>query len=346
MTAAGVATFIEVGSGRVLTGLIKRIAPDAEAIAVDDGGAIDGLRLALRPRPPRLAPEDSPSVRKPDYDRRVVVTGLGVVSPVGNDVKTVWDNLTHGVSGLGELTRSGRQPLRAQVGRRGEGLQRNRLDGPEARPANRVERRLRGRRGEGAGRLRSRDHRRQPRGGRRDLQLGAGGQADDRQLISLHERGPRTVAPTFIANALVDLTSGLIAIETGAIGHNMAVVSACATGTHSVGEAAEVIRRGLRRGHRRLDRGAVAGGRPRRLHEHAGMGSLGPESRPRPCRPFDLTRNGFVLGEGAGGLLLEDLELAKARGARIYAEVVGYGRRRTAGTWSSRSRAGSGRPGR
>ena len=98
MTAAGVATFIEVGPA-ASSGLIKRIAPDAEAIAVDDGGAIDGLATpSPRPHPP--SPEDSPSVRKPDYDRRVVVTGLGVVSPVGNDVKTVWDNLTHGVSGL------------------------------------------------------------------------------------------------------------------------------------------------------------------------------------------------------------------------------------------------------
>ena len=145
--------------------------------------------------------------------------------------------------------------------------------------------------------------------------------------ISLHERGPRTVAPTFIANALVDSTSGLIAIETGAIGHNMAVVSACATGTHSVGEAAEVIRRG--------DCVAViAGSTEAPLLEvgHAGFTNMRGMGSPRPgepaqtlCRPFDLTRNGFVLGEGAGGLLLEDLELAKARGARIYAEVVGYG---------------------
>ena len=106
----------------------------------------------------------------------------------------------------------------------------------------------------------------------------------------------------------------------------MAVVSACATGTHSVGEAAEVIRRGLRRGHRRLDGGAVAGGRPRRLHEHAGMGSPRPgEPAQTLCRPFDLTAQRVRPGEGAGGLLLEDLELAKARGARIYAEVVGYG---------------------
>jgi 3-oxoacyl-(acyl-carrier-protein) synthase len=157
---------------------------------------------------------------------------------------------------------------------------------------------------------------------------GAGGQ----QLmidnyVGLHEKGPRTVAPTFIANALVDSTSGMIAIETGAIGHNVAMVSACATGTHNVGEAAEAIRRG--------DCIAVISGSteaPLLEVAHAGFSNMRGMGMPRPgepattvSRPFDRTRDGFVLGEGAGSLLLEDLEHAKARGARIYAEVVGYG---------------------
>jgi 3-oxoacyl-[acyl-carrier-protein] synthase II len=119
----------------------------------------------------------------------------------------------------------------------------------------------------------------------------------------------------------------MIAIETGAIGHNMCIVSACATGTHNVGEAAEAIRRG--------DCIAViAGSTEAPLLEvgHAGFSNMRGMGMPRPgegpesvSRPFDLTRDGFVLGEGAGSLFLEDLEIAKARGARIYAEVVGYG---------------------
>jgi len=119
----------------------------------------------------------------------------------------------------------------------------------------------------------------------------------------------------------------MIAIETGAIGHNVCIVSACATGTHNVAEAAEVIRRG--------DCIAVISGSteaPLIEVAHAGFGNMRGLGSPRPgeplqtvSRPFDATRNGFVLGEGAGGLFLEDLELAKARGARIYAEVVGYG---------------------
>lgn len=157
---------------------------------------------------------------------------------------------------------------------------------------------------------------------------GAGGQAlmiDN--YASLKDRGPRTVAPTFIANALPDSCSGMIAIETGAIGHNMCVVSACATGTHNVGEAAEAIRRG--------DCIAVISGAteaPLLEVAHAGFSNMRGMGMPRPgegpetvSRPFDLTRDGFVLGEGAGSLFLEDLELAKARGARIYAEVIGYG---------------------
>jgi 3-oxoacyl-(acyl-carrier-protein) synthase len=157
---------------------------------------------------------------------------------------------------------------------------------------------------------------------------GAGGQ----QLMidnytTLNEKGPDRVAPTFIANALVDSPSGMIAIETGAIGHNVCMVSACATGTHNVAEGAEAIRRG--------DCIAVISGSteaPLLEVAHAGFGNMRGLGNPRPgepiasvSRPFDLTRDGFVLGEGAASLFLEDLEHARARGAHIYAEVVGYG---------------------
>jgi 3-oxoacyl-[acyl-carrier-protein] synthase II len=157
---------------------------------------------------------------------------------------------------------------------------------------------------------------------------GAGGQTlmIDNWTV-LREKGPGRVSPTFIANGLVDSPSGMIAIETGAIGHNMCIVSACATGTHNVAEAAEAIRRG--------DCIAIISGStemPLLEVAHAGFGNMRGLGSPRPgepittvSRPFDRTRDGFVLGEGAASLFLEDLELAKARGARIYAEVVGYG---------------------
>ena len=146
-------------------------------------------------------------------------------------------------------------------------------------------------------------------------------------MLTLQSKGPDRVPPTFIANSLVDSTSGMIAIETGAIGHNMCVVTACSTGTNCIGEGAELIRRGD-------VHTVIAGSTEMPLIEvaHAGFGNMRGLGSPREgrsiadvSRPFDRTRDGFVLGEGAGALILEDLENATARGAHIYAEVVGYG---------------------
>jgi 3-oxoacyl-[acyl-carrier-protein] synthase II len=139
------------------------------------------------------------------------------------------------------------------------------------------------------------------------------------------ERGPDRVSPYFIPSVLVDVASGQIAISLGLRGPNYAPVSACATGSTAIGEAAEVVRRG--------DADAVlAGGTEACLHPlilagFCAMRGLAAEEEhpPRASRPFDLTREGFVMGEGAAVLVLEELEAAKARGATIYAEVLGYG---------------------
>jgi 3-oxoacyl-[acyl-carrier-protein] synthase II len=268
-------------------------------------------------------------MRRPDYDRRVVVTGLGVISPVGNDRATVWSNLVNGVSGLGPITKFDTDPYEAKLA--GEVRDFTASDWMDAKAARRSEASLHF--GVAAAKQALADSGYELTDENRTevgviFGSGAGGQSlMIENYAALHDRGPRTVAPTFIANALVDSCSGMIAIETGAIGHNMCVVSACATGTHSVGEAAEAIRRG--------DCVAViAGSTEAPLLEvgHAGFSNMRGMGMPRPgedpttvSRPFDLTRNGFVLGEGAGSLFLEDLELAKARGAKVYAEVVGYG---------------------
>jgi 3-oxoacyl-[acyl-carrier-protein] synthase II len=145
------------------------------------------------------------------------------------------------------------------------------------------------------------------------------------QADVLRERGPSRVSPSFLPNVLVDSASGQIAISLGIKGPNYAVVSACATGSHAVGEAAELIKRG--------DADAVvAGGTeaaiyPLILAGFTAMRGLAAEDEhpPRASRPFDATRAGFVMGEGAGALLLEDWERAERRGADIYAEVLGYG---------------------
>jgi len=268
-------------------------------------------------------------VRRPDYNRRVVVTGLGVISPVGNDVDTAWDNLVRGRSGIREITRfdSSRYEhhwagevrdfdatrwMDFKAARRGEPAMHFGVAAAKQALAD-------------SG-LEITDQNREDIG----VIFGSGGGGQQLFIDNLQtwgDRGPRAVSPFFIANGLVDSTSGMIAIETGAIGHNMCVVTACSTGTHNVGEGAETIRRGD-------CIAAITGSTESPLLEvvHIGFGNMRGLGSPRPgepmetvARPFDLTRDGFVLGEGAASLMLEDLEHARARGARIYAEVVGYG---------------------
>jgi len=268
-------------------------------------------------------------VRRPDYNRRVVVTGLGVVSPVGNDPATAWSNLVNGRSGIGRITRFDVSRYEHQAGGEVHDFEPTAWLDPKA--ARRSEASLHF--GVAAAKQALADSGFEITDQNRTevgvvFGSGAGGQTlmIDNWTV-LRERGPRAVSPTFIANALVDSPSGMIAIETGAIGHNICIVSACATGTHNVAEGAEAIRRG--------DCIAVISGStemPLLEVAHAGFGNMRGLGSPRPgegietvSRPFDRTRDGFVLGEGAASLFLEDLELAKARGARIYAEVVGYG---------------------
>ena len=145
------------------------------------------------------------------------------------------------------------------------------------------------------------------------------------QADTLRERGPARVSPNFLQNVLVDSVSGQLAISLGIKGPNYAVVSACATGSHAVGEAAEMIKRGAADA-------VLAGGTescivPLILAGFTAMRGLAVEDDDptRASRPFDATRAGFVMAEGAGALLLEDWETAERRGAEIYAEVLGYG---------------------
>jgi 3-oxoacyl-[acyl-carrier-protein] synthase II len=268
-------------------------------------------------------------VRNPDHTRRVVVTGLGVVSPVGNDKDSAWHNLLKGHSGLGEITRFDTAPYDHKVA--GEVRDFDPTAWMEHKAVRRSEREMHY--GVAAAKQAIADAGFEINDANRtDVGVVFGSGAGGQNLMisnfaTLTERGPERVSPTFIANALVDSTSGMIAIETGAIGHNICIVSACATGTHNVAEGAEAIRRG--------DCTAVISGStesPLLEVAHAGFENMRGLGLPRPgeplqtvSRPFDKTRNGFVLGEGAGSLFLEDLELAKARGAHIYAEIVGYG---------------------
>ncbi len=268
-------------------------------------------------------------MRRPDYNRRIAITGLGVISPLGNDVDTVWSNLTNGRSGLGLITHFDTSPYEHKVGGEVRDFDVNKWW--NFKDARRSETTVHfavasAKMALADSGLEITDENRYDIG----VIYGSGG-GGQKLFISNQDvwktKGARLVSPFFIANGLVDASSGTIAIETGAKGHNFCPVSACSTGTTSIGEAAEAIKRG--------DCTAViAGSAESPLLElvHIGftnMRGLGAPLDGQPlqtaCRPFDKTRNGFILGEGGGALILEDLELAKARGAKIYAEVVGYG---------------------
>ena len=268
-------------------------------------------------------------MRQPDYSRRVVVTGLGVISPVGNDKDTAWQNLLNGVSGLSVITKFDTTPYSHKAAGEVRDFDASLWMDPKA--VRRSESSVWY--GVAAAKQAIADAGLEiTDANREDIGVVFGSGAGGQQLMIdnwhiLQDKGPGRVAPTFIANGLVDSTSGMIAIETGAIGHNMCIVTACSTGTNCVGEGAELIRRGD-------VHTVIAGSTEMPLLEvaHAGFGNMRGLGSPRAgepiadtSRPFDRTRDGFVLGEGAGSLVLEDLELAMARGARIYAELVGYG---------------------
>jgi 3-oxoacyl-[acyl-carrier-protein] synthase II len=268
-------------------------------------------------------------MRRPDFSRRVAVTGLGVISPIGSDVETMWRNLVAGTSGLKRITRFDPSPYEAQAA--GEVTDFEPNDWMDFKAVRRTDRNVV--MGVAAARQALTDSGLEITPQNRDevgVIFGSGGGGP--QLImdnksTWETKGARAVSPFFIANMLPDTASGQIAIETGIRGHNMCVVTACSTGTHNIGEAAEGIRRGD-------FVAAIAGATESPLHEivHIGFSNMRGMGLPRPgedigtvSRPFDATRNGFVLGEGAGAMMLEDLEYAQARGAKVYAEVVGYG---------------------
>jgi beta-ketoacyl-acyl-carrier-protein synthase II len=258
--------------------------------------------------------------------RRVVVTGLGAVTPIGNDAQTTWESAVAGRSGI-DWIRSfdpGDAPVR--IAGEVKGFDPSGLDDPrELRRLDRYVLLALGAAREAVGEA-GLDGAYDP--ARIGILFGSaigGFIGIMEQADVLRERGARRVSPTFIPSVLVDAASGQLAISLGYRGPNYAPVSACATGSHAVGEAAELIKRG--------DADAVvAGGAEACLHPlilagFVAMRGLAVEDEhpPRASRPFDATRNGFVMGEGACVLVLEELEAARARGATIYAEILGYG---------------------
>ncbi len=257
--------------------------------------------------------------------RKVAVTGLGAVTPLGNDARSTWQSAVEGRSGIDWIRSFDASEFPVRVAAEVKDFDPTSV--APAKEARRLERNVL-------------------------LALAAAKEAVEdaaldgfdptrvgivlgsaiggflgimEQADVLRERGAGRVSPFFLPSVLVDSASGQVAIALGVRGPNYAVVSACATGSHAVGEAAELIKRG--------DADVVlAGGTEACMHPlilagFCAMRGLAAEDEypPRASRPFDATRAGFVMGEGACVLLLEEFDAARERGAPIYAEVLGYG---------------------
>ncbi|MFS0560181.1 beta-ketoacyl-ACP synthase II [Terribacillus sp. 179-K 1B1 HS] len=258
--------------------------------------------------------------------KRVVVTGLGAVTPVGNDAAAMWQNLLEGKSGIDVLTRVNKDDYPAKVAAEVKDFN------PEAymekKDAKRMD--LFTQYAVAASKMAVEDAKleiTEENANRIGVWIGSGigGMGTyEEQFEKLMTKGPRRVSPFFVPMMIPDMASGQVSIQLGAKGINSCSVTACASGANSIGDAFKVIERG--------DADAmITGGSEAPLTKMAFAGfsaakALSFNDDPKTAsRPFDANRDGFVMGEGAGILILESLESALERGATIYAEIVGYG---------------------
>ncbi|AZV94651.1 beta-ketoacyl-[acyl-carrier-protein] synthase II [Bordetella sp. J329] len=259
--------------------------------------------------------------------RRVVITGLGIVSPVGNDIATAWDNIVNGRSGIGRITRFDPSGLTAQIA--GEVKDFDVTQYIPSKEARQMDTFIHY--GVAAGVQAWQDSGLEITEANADrvgviVGSGIGGlpRIEETQTEYL-ERGARRISPFFVPASLINLISGQLSIRFGMRGPSYAVVSACTTGLHSIGDAARLIEYG--------DADVMLAGGAESTVSPLGIGgfaamralSLRNDDPETASRPWDRDRDGFVLGEGAGVLVLEEYEHARKRGARIYGEFAGYG---------------------
>ncbi len=267
--------------------------------------------------------------------RRVVVTGLGLVTPLGADVETTWANLIAGKSGAGQITHFDPADQKCTIACEVKPPEHEYGFDPGKRVDHKIQRQVdpfiifgidaAGQALEDAGLTEMSDETKRRAGC--SIGSGIGGLPGiESESLVLAEKGPSRVSPHFVHGRLINLISGQVSIKYGLMGPNHAVVTACSTGAHSIGDAARMIK----------DDDAdimLAGGAesticPIGIAGFAQARALNSSYNDRPeqaSRPYDKDRDGFVMGEGAGVVVLEEYEHAKARGAKIYAEVVGYG---------------------
>jgi 3-oxoacyl-[acyl-carrier-protein] synthase II len=267
--------------------------------------------------------------------RRVVVTGLGLVTPLGADVETTWRNLIAGKSGAGTITRFDASDQKCRIACEVKPADHEWGFDPGLRVDHKVQRQVdpfiiygidaAGQALEDAGLTDMTEEERFMAGC--SIGSGIGGLPGiESESLVLHEKGPSRVSPHFVHGRLINLISGQVSIKYGLMGPNHAVVTACSTGAHSIGDAARMIRDGD--ADVMLAGGAEGTICPIGIAGFAQARALSTAFNDEPeraSRPYDVDRDGFVMGEGAGVVVLEEYERAKARGAKIYAELVGYG---------------------
>jgi 3-oxoacyl-[acyl-carrier-protein] synthase II len=263
--------------------------------------------------------------------KRVVITGIGLVTPLGNNLEDSWRALCAGKSGAGPITRFDASQFATRFACEVKGWDSSPyLDKREAKHLDRFLHL-----GAGAGLMAMEDagfaDRKVPAGeeDRWGCYIGAGlggVETIEAAKLGVRDKGPRHgISPYFVVDIIINMAPGILSIKTGAQGPNLSHVSACSTGAHSIGEAARAIRWG--------DADAMLAGGCESTISELGVGGFNSsralstrnDSPETASRPFDRERDGFVIAEGAGVVVLEELEHARKRGARIYAEVAGYG---------------------
>ena len=267
--------------------------------------------------------------------RRVVVTGLGLVTPLGADVETSWKNILASKSGAGPITKFDASDQKCRIACEVKPADHEYGFDPNKRVDFKIQRQVdpfivfgidaAGQAIEDAGLLEMDDATKFRAGV--SIGSGIGGLPGiEKESVNLFQNGPGRVSPHFVHGRLINLISGQVSIKYGLMGPNHAVVTACSTGAHSIGDAARMI--AMDDADIMLAGGAEATICPIGIAGFAQARALSTQFNDQPekaSRPYDKDRDGFVMGEGAGVVVLEEYEHAKARGAKIYAEVVGYG---------------------
>jgi 3-oxoacyl-[acyl-carrier-protein] synthase II len=259
--------------------------------------------------------------------RRVVITGIGLVSSLGIGTHATWDGLLAGTSGVGRVTHFDVSGFAAQIAAEVRGF--NPLDYVDKKDVKKMDVFIQF--AIAASQFAVEDSglsitsANAPQVGV-FIGSGIGGFATiEREHSALLEGGPRRISPFFIPASIINLASGQVSIRFGAKGPNLATCTACSASAHALGESFEIIKRGD--ADAMIAGGSEAAITPMSVGGFASLRALSTrnDEPARASRPFDRDRDGFIIGEGAGVLILEELEHARARGARIYAEMVGYG---------------------